>query len=80
MDVELEERFAQIEKKIEERFELFENETANFMEILRIVSGDNQKLAVKIRNLLIENERLTNLTADHEKRIGELEEGFLFEN
>jgi len=80
MDLGLEERIKQIEAKIEERFEFYEDELANFMETLRLVAGDNQKTAVKIRSLFVENERLSNLTAEHEKRIGNLEDGFLFEN
>jgi hypothetical protein len=80
MNFDLEERFGQIEAKIEERFDFLEDELANFMETLRVVAGENQKSAVKIRTLFTENERLANLTAEHEKRIGDLEEGFLFEN
>lgn len=80
MEFDLEERFGQIERKFDERFEFFEDELANFMETLRIVAGENQKSAIKIRNLIVENERLSTLTAKHEKRISELEEGFLFEN
>ena len=80
MDFDLEERFGQIEAKIEEKFDFLEDEHANFMETLRIVAGENQTSAIKIRNLFVENERLSNLTAEHEKRISDIEEGFLFEN
>jgi chromosome segregation ATPase len=80
MDFDLEERLKRTEANIEERFDFLEEELANFMETLRIVAGENQKSAVKIKSLLAESERLSNLTAAHEKRISELEEGFLFEN
>lgn len=80
MDFNLEERFGQIEAKIEEKFDFLEDELANFMETLRIVAGENQTSVIKIRNLFAENERLSNLTAEHEKRISDMEEGFLFEN
>ncbi len=71
------------EKEISElkaKVENLENEIANFMQTLRIISGDNERLIRKLKTVMKENEWLSETVANHEKRIIELEEMFLIEN
>lgn len=71
------------EKEISElkaKVENLENEIANFMQTLRIISGDNERLIRKLKTIMKENEWLSETVANHEKRIIELEEMFLIEN
>lgn len=66
-----------MENEVKEYLEQIESEVGNLMATLRIVSGDNERLTRNLRKLIEENERLSNLVKDHEKRISELEDSFL---
>lgn len=63
--------------EMKEKIEQLENENANFMSTLRIIAGDNQRLAGQLRKMNEENEWIVRTVNNHENRIADLEDTFL---